>query len=88
LSDYSDDLRRKIASSAERGIPEAQADRIYSVRLSSVKRYVNKAHWGESLATKNRLGFAPKPHGNDKPMKLFDGVHNERPFASLQGNIS
>jgi transposase len=33
---------------------KAQAGRTFSVSLSSVKRYVEKAHRGESLAPKKR----------------------------------
>ena len=39
---------------------KAQAARTFSVSLSSVKRYVDKAERGESLAPKKRPGSAPK----------------------------
>ena len=50
--------------------------------LSSVKRYVNKADRGESLAPKKRPGSAPKL--DEKAMKLLEEDVRERPFASLQ----
>lgn len=43
MSGYSEDLRRRIVSSVEGGMPKVQAARTFSVSLSSVKRYVNKA---------------------------------------------
>jgi transposase len=39
---------------------KAQAARTFSVSLSSVKRYVNKANHGGSLAPKKRPGSTPK----------------------------
>jgi transposase len=36
---YSEDLRKKIVSAVERGMPKAQAARLFDVSLSSVKRY-------------------------------------------------
>jgi transposase len=61
---------------------KVQAARTFSVSLSSVKRYVNKASRGESLASKKRPGSAPKL--DDKAMKLLEEDLKERPFVSLQ----
>ena len=61
---------------------KAQAARTFCVSLSSVKRYVNKADRGESLAPKKRPGSAPKL--DEKAMKLLEEDFRERPFASLQ----
>ena len=61
MSGYSEDLRTRIASAVdEGGMSKAQVARTFSVSLSSVKRYVNKASRGESLALKKRPGSAPK----------------------------
>jgi transposase len=60
----------------------AQAARTFSVSLSSVKRYVEKAHRGESLAPKKRPGSAPKL--DEKVMRLLEEDLKERPFATLQ----
>jgi transposase len=70
MSGYSEDLRRRIVSSVERGMFKAQAALTFSMRLSSVKRYVNKAHRGESLAPKKSPGSAPKL--DQKAMKLLE----------------
>jgi transposase len=61
---------------------KAQAARTFSVSLSSVKRYVNKAHRGESLAPKKRPGSAPKL--DQKAMMVLEDDLQERPFVSLQ----
>ena len=82
MSGYSVDLRRRIVSAVEGGISKARAARTFSVSLSSVKRYVDKAKRGESLASKKRPGSAPKL--DQKAMKLLDEDLRERPFASLQ----
>jgi transposase len=82
MSGYSVDLRRRIAFSVEGGMSKAQAARTFSVSLSSVKRYVDKASKGESLAPKKSPGSASKL--DDKAMKLLEEDLKERPFASLQ----
>ena len=82
MSGYSEDLRRRIVSAVERGMSKAQAARTFSVSLSSVKRYVNKAERGESLAPKKRPGSAPKL--DEKTMKLLEEDLKERPYATLQ----
>ena len=61
---------------------KAQAARTFSVSLSSVKRYVNKAERGESLSPKKRPGSAPKL--DEKARKLLENDLKGRPFVSLQ----
>jgi transposase len=82
MSAYSVDLRRRIVSAVGGGMPKAQVARTFSVSLSSVKRYVNKASRGESLAPKKRPGSAPKL--DERARKLLEEDLEERPFASLQ----
>jgi len=82
MSGYSVDLRRRIVSAVESGVSKAQAARTFSVSLSSVKRYVEKAHRGESLTPKKRPGSAPKL--DKKAMKLLEQDLQERPFATLK----
>jgi transposase len=82
MSGYSVDLRRRIVSAVESGVSKAQAARTFSVSLSSVKRYVEKAHRGESLTPKKRPGSAPKL--DEKAMKLLEQDLQERPFATLK----
>ena len=61
---------------------KAQAARTFSVSLSSVKRYADKAKRGESLVPKKRPGAAPKL--DEKVSKLLEDDLRERPFVSLQ----
>lgn len=61
---------------------KAQAARTFSVSLSSVKRYVNKAQRGESLAPKKRPGSLPKL--DEKARKLLQDDLTERPYLTLQ----
>ena len=82
MSGYSEDLRSRIVSAVGGGMSKAQPARTFCVSLSSVKRYVNKADRGESLAPKKRPGSAPKL--DEKAMKLLEEDIRERPFASLQ----
>ena len=82
MSGYSEDLRKRIASSVGGGVSKAQAARTFSVSLSSVKRYVERAKRGGSLAPMKRPGAAPKL--DEKAMKLLEEDLKERPFATLR----
>jgi transposase len=82
MSGYSEDLRQRIVSAVGGSMPKAQAARTFSVSLSSVKRYVNKAQRGESLAPKKRPGSAPKL--DEKARKLLEDDLQERPYLTLQ----
>ncbi len=61
---------------------KAQAARTFSVSLSSVKRYANKAKRGGSLAPKRRPGSAPKL--DQKARRLLEEDLRERPYLTLQ----
>ena len=50
--------------------------------LSSVKRYVDKAEKGESLAPKKRPGSSPKL--DEKARKLLEEDIRERPYLTLR----
>lgn len=82
MSGYSVDLRQRIVFAVENGMSKARAAHAFSVSLSSVKRYVNKAERGESLAPKKRPGSAPKL--DEKARKLLEDDLRERPYLTLQ----
>lgn len=83
MSGYSVDLRTRIVSAVEEsGMSKAQAARTFSVSLSSVKRYVDKAKRGESLASKKRPGSTPKL--DQKARNLLAADLQERPYLTLQ----
>ncbi len=63
-------------------MPKAQAARTFSVSLSSVKRYVEKARRGEPLAPKKKPGGVPKL--DEKATKLLREDLKERPFVTLR----
>jgi transposase len=67
---YSVDLRRKIVEAVWRGMSKAEAARAFGVAISSVKRYVNIARKGESLAPKKAPG--KKRTLDQKTMKLLE----------------
>ena len=54
----------------------------FSVSLSSVKRYVDKANRGESLAPNKKPGAAPKL--DEKAMRLLAADLEGRPYLTLQ----
>ena len=82
MSGYSRDLRERIVSSVEGGMLKAQVARTFRVSLSSVKRYVDKAKRGESLAPKKRPGAVPKL--DEKAMRLLAADLEGRPYLTLQ----
>jgi transposase len=82
MSGYSEDLRSRVVSAVGGGMSKAQAARTFSVSLSSVKRYVNKAKRGESLAPKKRPGSTPKL--DEKARRLLAADLEERPYLTLQ----
>ena len=86
MNGFSEDLRWKIVSAVERGMPKAQAARTFSVSLSSVKRYADKARRGEPLAPKKSPGSVPKL--DEKARRLLADDLRVRPFDSLQDRCS
>src|SRR5215212_5200034 len=82
MNGYSEDLRKKIVSAVGGGMSKAQAARTFEVGLSSVKRYVEKANRGESLAPKKSPGSPPKI--DKTATKLLEEYLKERPYATLQ----
>ena len=82
MNGYSEDLRKKIVSAVGRGMSKAQAARTFEVGLSSVKRYVEKANRGESLAPKKSPGSPPKI--DQTATRLLEEDLKERPYATLK----
>jgi transposase len=79
---YSEDLRRKIVSAIERGMPKAQAARTFGVGISTVKRYATKARRGEPSEPGKAAGKPPKM--GQPASKLLAEDLKERPFATLK----
>ena len=82
MNAYSEDLRKKIVEAVEkRGMPKAEAARLFGVGISSVKRYVATAKAGRSLAPKKRPGSKPKM--DQTARRLLEADLEERPAATL-----
>jgi transposase len=78
---YSEDLRKKIVSAIERGMPKAQAARLFDVSLSSVKRYSRTAREGRPLKPRKSPG-RPSKIGKEGRL-LLDRDVEERPAATI-----
>jgi transposase len=65
---------------------KSQAARTFSVSLSSLKRYVNKADLGESLAPKKSPGSAPKL--DEKASKLLEDDLKNAPTSPSRTAVS
>ncbi len=78
---YSEDLRKKIVTAIERGMPKAQAARLFDVSLSSVKRYSRTARQGGSLKPRKSTG---RPRKVDETAQvLLEKDVEERPSATI-----
>jgi transposase len=78
---YSEDLRTKIVQAVERGMPKAQAGRLFGVSVSSVKRYARLARQGLSLAPRKGGGRPPK--ADEATRKLLEEDVQKRPAATI-----
>ena len=78
---YSEDLRKKIVAAIERGMPKAQAARLFDVSLSSVKRYARSARRGDPLTPKKSPGRPRK--ADEKARVLLEEDVKERPGATI-----
>jgi transposase len=78
---YSEDLRKKIVTAIERGMPKAQAARLFDVSLSSVKRYSRTAREGGSLEPRKSPG-RPRKIG-EKARVLLEQDVKERSAATI-----
>ena len=78
---YSEDLRRKVVESLERGLNKSEAARLFGVSLSSVKRYARLACEGRPLKPGKAPGKRPKidKHGR----RLLEADLKQRPAATL-----
>ena len=79
---YSEDLRKKVVQAVhQRGMSKSQAARLFSISLSSVKRYVRLANQGESLAPRKGGGRPPKADQATK--RLLEEDIRKRPAATV-----
>src|SRR5829696_5595441 len=80
---YSEDLRRKVVEAVEqRGTSKSEAARLFSISLSSVKRYTRLASRGEPLTP--RKGGGRPPVADDATRKLLEEDVRARPSATVE----
>jgi transposase len=81
MKPYSEDLRLRIIKALQDGTSKSAAARLFSVSLSSVKRYASIAERGASLAPRKGGGRPPKTDGTTR--KLLEEDLKERPAATI-----
>ena len=80
---YSEDLRKKVVEAVEqRGTSKSEAARLFSISLSSVKRYTRLASRGEALTPRKGGGRPPK--ADELTRKLLEEDIRARPAATVQ----
>ena len=82
MKPYSEDLRARIVSAVYGGVPKSEAARLFSVSLSSVKRYCGLAARGEPLAPRKGGGRPPK--ADAATASLLEEDVGRRPYASVR----
>jgi transposase len=80
---YSEDLRKKVVEAVrQRGTSKSEAARLFSISLSSVKRYTRLASQGESLTP--RKGGGRPPIADEATRKLLEEDIRTRPAATIK----
>jgi transposase len=80
---YSEDLRQKVVEAVEqRRTSKSEAARLFSISLSSVKRYTKLASRGEPLAPRKGGGRPPK--ADELTRKLLEDDIRTRPAATVE----
>lgn len=80
---YSEDLRARIVTAVEGGMTKSEAVRLFSVSLSSVKRYCRLAANEEPLAPRKKGGGRP-PKTNAAIERLLEEDVSRRPYAAVR----
>ncbi len=81
MKPYSEDLRLRIIKALQVGTSKSAAARLFSVSLSSVKRYAKIAERGESLEPRKGGGRPPK--ADETIQRLLEEDVHERPAATI-----
>lgn len=81
MKPYSEDLRLKIVKALYVGTSKSAAARLFSVSLSSVKRYAKIAERGESLEPRKGGGRPPK--ADETIQRLLEEDVHARPAATI-----
>jgi transposase len=81
MKPYSEDLRLRIVKALQVGTSKSAAARLFSVSLSSVKRYAKIAERGESLEPRKGGGRPPK--ADETIQRLLEEDVHARPAATI-----
>ena len=81
MKPYSEDLRLRIVKALQVGTSKSAAARLFSVSLSSVKRYAKIAERGEPLEPRKGGGRPPK--ADETIQRLLEEDVHERPAATI-----
>jgi transposase len=80
---YSEDLREKVVEAIQqRGTSKSEAARLFSISLSSLKRYTRLADRGEPLSP--RKGGGRPPIADEATRKLLEEDVHTRPSATVE----
>ena len=79
---YSEDLRKKIVSAIQRGMPKSQAARLFSISLSSVKRYTRLA---DEESSNTQEGRWQTPHSRGRYQEASRGGHTHKTGGYRRG---
>jgi transposase len=80
---YSEDLRKKVVQAVQqRGTSKSEAARLFSISLSSVKRYTRLASEGAPLTPRKGGGRPPK--ADQTTRKLLEEDIRTRPAATVE----
>lgn len=81
MKPYSEDLRTRIVDAVRAGTSKSASARLFSVSLSTVKRYMRLADQQASLAPRKGGGRPPKT--DQAARKLLEKDVRERPAATI-----
>jgi transposase len=81
MKPYSEDLRTRIVDAVRAGTSKSAAARLFSVSLSTVKRYMRLADREASLAPRKGGGRPPKTDQTTR--RLLEEDVRERPAATV-----
>jgi len=79
MNGYSKDLRMRVLSAVDGGLPRREAANLFGVSLSTLKRYLKRRRDGEDL-------LAPRPSPGRTPIILATAEEKRDLWAQLSAN--
>ena len=84
MNAYSKDLRLKVLSAVERGVPRRQISELLGISVSTISRYVQRKVSGEEIAPKPSPGRTSKILADPDRRRLLWGQLEENDTATLR----